>query len=848
MSGSPSVPESQVLHRELQLLLRRAQLLRRPGVPTTIPSLASAIKRSQASVYEYFNGGTVPRVRELDDILAVFDVQRPADLSRFHELRDKAAAVPKQARRSPRGTPGTPDTPAEPDPVIDNLPERSATFVGRDVARLARLVGIHGQVAIHGDGGIGKTEFALQYAHEYQPRGHRRVVWWIDGGSPRQITAGLAELARGSYPRALRQDTVAAEQAMDWLRSNQQWLIVLDNVGSLEDVAGVLSELRDCGAIVLTTRLNPGADEWRRYGLHSLPLGVLNRADSVELLLDRTGSVDRAGARLLAEEAGDLPLALRQAAAFITQHPGTGFAEYRQQLADELDRNATSASPDDVAFRSGRTVAATWTIAMRRACAAAPLSADLMSILSYLAGRPVPEQVLEAAGEPAEVARALDSLAAYRVIGRDHSGIAAHRLVQAAARVADPAPAEHRATAVALLDRAIPADPLVNTADWPRWRALTPHIEALTARLQEQDQTAPSLRLRERFATFLQGQGNATRAIAVLESVVADAERILGLQHPDTLDYTANLAIAYVDAARISPGLVILEDLVPRYTQALGPADSETLTVRAALADAYRRRGHPDRAAGLLEQVIAESGGTDLDVETTRAVLAAAYTDAGRLDEAITMFEQAYTEQRRALGDQHPKTLISRHNLARARREAGQADAAMSELQKILAIQSGVLGMKHPHTLATRGNLALTEQAKGQLDDAISKFDALLVDTQEALGREHPTTLTTLRYLANAHLANGEAGEAISLLERAVAEHQRLLGDIEPLTFLARRDLAAAYKQAAVLAYDALLSDQEQVLGPRHRETVITRGEAQRGLAQRPQADGGPASNAGPPS
>jgi tetratricopeptide (TPR) repeat protein len=808
-------------------------------VPTTIPSLASAIKRSQASVYAYFNGGTVPRVRELDDILAAFDVQRPVDLSRFHELREAAAAVPRQARRSVR------DTPAEPDPVIGNLPERSATFVGRDVARLARLVGIHGQVAIHGDGGIGKTEFALQYAHEYRPRGHRRVVWWIDGGSPRQITAGLAEFARRIYPRALRQDTVAAEQAMNWLRSNQQWLIVLDNVSSLEDVAGILSELRDCGAIVLTTRLDPGADEWRRYGLHSLPLGVLDRADSVALLLARTGSVDRAGSRLLAEEAGDLPLALCQAAAFITQHPGTGFREYRQQLADELDRNATSASPDD---RSGRTVAATWTIAMRGACAVAPFSADLMSILSYLAGMPLPEQVLEAAGEPAEVARALDSLTAYRVIGRDQSGIAAHRLVQAAARVADPRPAEHRATAVALLDRAIPADPLVNTADWPRWRALTPHIEALTARLQAQEQTARSLRLRERFATFLQGQGNATRAIAVLESVVADAEHILGLQHPDTLDYTANLAIAYVDAARISPALPILEDLVPRYGKALGPADSETLTVRAALADTYRRRGHPDRAAGLLEQVIAEADGTDLDVETTQAVLAAAYIDAGRLDEAITMFGQAYAQQRRALGDQHPKTLISRHNLARARREAGQADAAMPELKKILEIQSDVLGMKHPHTLATRGNLALTEQAKGQIDDAVSQFDALLVDTQEALGREHPTTLTTLRYLANAHLANGEAGEAISLLERAVAEHQRLLGDIEPLTFLARRDLAAAYKQAAVFAYDALLSDQERVLGPRHRESAITRGEAQRGMAPRPQAGDGPALNAGPSS
>jgi tetratricopeptide (TPR) repeat protein len=802
MSDSPSAPESLVLHEELMLLLARAQARRQPGVPTKIPSLAMAIKLSPASVYAYFSGSTVPSARALDDILTALDVRRPDERRRFGQLRDEAIIARKRGRRSPRDL-----------PVPGNLPARSATFVGRDVARLTRLVGTHGQVAIHGEGGTGKSEFALQYAHAYQQRYPRRMVWWLDGGSLRQITAGLAELARRTHQKALRRDTVAAEWAMNWLRSNQQWLVVLDNVTRLEDAIGLLTELRDCGGVVLTTRLNPGAPEWRRAGLHPLSLGVLDRADSVALLLARTESADRAGARLLAQEAGDLPLALSQAAAFVTQHPGIGFREYRQQLADELDRAAASAGADG---RSGRTIAATWTIAMRRACAAAPLSADIMSVLAYLAGMPLPEPVLETLGEPADVTRALDALAAYRVIDRDGSGLTAHRLVQAAARMADPRPAAHRATAVALLERAIPPDPLVNTAGWPRWRALTPHIEALTARLPAAEQSACSLCLRERFATFLQGQGDVTRTIALLESVAADAERILGRPDPDTRDYTANLALAYVAAARISPALAILDDLVPRYLEALGPADSETLMMRAVLADAYRLRGHPDLAADLLEQVIADAEGTDLDVETTQTNLAAAYTDAGRLDDAIALLQRVYAEQCRSLGDKHQKTLISRHNLARARREAGQADAAMAEFLEILAIQSDTFGMKHPHTLTTRGNLALTEQAKGQVDNAIAHFDALLVDTQEALGREHPATLTTLRYLAGAHLANGEADQAISLLERAVAEHRGLLGDVEPLTFLARRDLAAAYRQAASSLHDALLRDQELVLGLQH--------------------------------
>jgi tetratricopeptide (TPR) repeat protein len=798
MPDSPLAPEPPPFHDELKRLIAE----RRPGAK--VAAIAKAANVSQSSMYAYRGGGTVPPVGVLDDILSVLRVVDPAEVRWFHQLRDEAERKDQRDANA----------------VIGNLRDKSATFVGRDLMLLARLVGIHGQVAVHGEGGTGKSELALQYAHTYLKQGgQRRVAWWIDGGSPRQVTTGLAELARRVYMKAPRKDAVAAEKAVNWLRSNQQWLVVLDNVNDLEDVTGILGELRGCGSVVLTTRFAPGGAGRSLPGLHPLPLGPLDRDASVELLLARTEMADHTGARLLAEEAGDLPLALSHAAAFITQHPGTGFRDYRQRLADQLDQQAASA---DNGGRSGRTVAATWAIAMDRASAAAPLSAEIMPVLSYMSGRPLPEDTLETLGEAADVSQALDYLAAYRVIDRGVDGITAHRLVQAVARIADPRPADHRATAVALLDHAIPPEPLTNPEGWPRWRMLAPHIETLAPRLPEQEQTESSLRLRERFATFLQGQGNVTRAIVLFESVVTDSSRILGRTHPDTRGNTANLAVAYVAAARITPAVTMFEHVLPLYKEALSPADPETLQIQALLADAYRLRGHPDRAAGLLEQVVADAEGTGLDDGTAQTLLASAYADAGRLNEAIGVLERVYAQQCQALGADNLKTLVSRHNLARARREAGQLDTAMAELREILALQSSIIGMNHPHTLQTRGNLALTEQAKGQVDNAITQFVGLLVDTQEELGHEHPATLTTLRYLGCAHLANDEVGEAIPLLEQAVVEHRRLLGDCEPLTFLARRDLAVAYKRASELAYTALLKDQEQVLGLQHRQTTIT--------------------------
>ena len=87
-------------------------------------------------------------------------------------------------------------------PEISNLPPRNRSFTGREdlLATLARRFGDPvrapvpiGQV-LHGLGGVGKTQLALEYAYRY--RAHYDVVWWVAAEQGTSVAADLAALAR----------------------------------------------------------------------------------------------------------------------------------------------------------------------------------------------------------------------------------------------------------------------------------------------------------------------------------------------------------------------------------------------------------------------------------------------------------------------------------------------------------------------------------------------------------------------------------------------------------------------------------------------------------------------------
>ena len=104
--------------------------------------------------------------------------------------------------------------------VVHNLPVASGVFVGRDLGQFAALLDtgggggvVVGQAAVHGLGGIGKTELVAHYAHANVDQ--YPLVWWVIADTPANIGLGLAELTHRLYPVATLADAQA--WAVGWL-------------------------------------------------------------------------------------------------------------------------------------------------------------------------------------------------------------------------------------------------------------------------------------------------------------------------------------------------------------------------------------------------------------------------------------------------------------------------------------------------------------------------------------------------------------------------------------------------------------------------------------------------------
>ncbi|MFI0373267.1 FxSxx-COOH system tetratricopeptide repeat protein [Actinomadura sp. 1N219] len=687
------------------------------------------------------------------------------------------------------------------------LPLRTTMFVGRndELAELDAALADPGGVvvqAVHGLGGVGKSALAAQWAHRHADA--HVLTWWITADSMAAVTSGLADLARmlvpemtRSTPGAIAQEEQAA-WAQRWLAAHTGWLVVLDNVTNPADVAQLVTSAPS-GRFLVTSRLREG---WYDLAPALIELDVLSASESQELLARIAASgrpaADLDGVAELCAELGYLPLAVKQAGAYIRQthlSPRAYLELLRTDPAALYDQTARGADPQ-------RTIARIWRVTLDHLAATAPLTGDVLRILAWWAPADIPRRLLAPLSDPVQIATALGDLAAYNMITLDADTITVHRLVQAVARTPDPDDPHRHATdidhargyATRLLKEAVPTDYGAPTG-WPLWRTLVPHIDALTSFASPTTSTATTARLLDRTGLFLSDQGDSARAITYHQHALTTFERVLGTDHAETVASRNGLARAHQSAGNSARAIPLFSQVLADFERILGPDHRDTLISRSDLAKGHMLEGHVARAVTLFRQVLADFerilGPDHPETLISRHNLARGYMAAENTVRAIPLSQQALVDLERVFGPDHPNTLAARYTLAHAYQSAGDLVNALPLFVKILAAEERVLGADHPTALGSRNSLARSYLMVGDLIRAIPLFEENLSARERVLGHDHPHTLGSRGNLAHAYEMVGDLGRAIRLYEQTLVDCERVLESDHPFTMSVRANLQA---------------------------------------------------------
>jgi len=711
--------------------------------------------------------------------------------------------------------------------------------------------------AIHGLGGVGKTQLALEYV--YRNVAEYDIVWWVHSEEPATLAADYASLAKAlDLPEKDAADQLLIIKALkQWLEQNPKWLLVFDNAKDRADVYDYIPQGKT-GHVLITSR----NANWREIAT-LLDVKVLERKESVDLLLKRTGYTDREAADTLADALGDLPLALEQAGAYMDA-TRRSLSDYLKMFTDRKNELWDRAGPPP---DYPDTVATTWNIAFDEVMQLSSAGADLLNLCAFLAPDDIPVELLNSsvqylpesltavASDPLAFDDAVDPLRRYSLVEITVETISVHRLVQAVTRnrLDEDERKKWAEAAVCIVNKAFPFQS-DDVGTWPICSRLLPHALAAAEHAEALNVASDSTGiLLNQTGVYLKGRAQFADAKKMYERALAIDEAAYGPDHPTVAIRVNNLGL-------VLQALWDMEGAKKMHERAL------------AIGEAAYNPDHPEVAIyvnnlGLVLKAVGDMEGAKKMFEHALAIGEAAYGpdhptvaiyannlgsvlhDLGDMEDAKKMFERALAIGEAAYDPDHPQVAIYVNNLGYVLKDLGDMEDAKKMFERALAIDKAAYGPDHPTVAIDVNNLGLVLKALGDMKGAKKMHERALAIDEATYGPDHPTVAIRVNNLGSVLQALGDMEDAKKMYERALAideaaygpDHpdvaidvnnlggvMKALGDMEGAKKMYERALAideAAYEalgdmEGAKKMYERALSIFTEYLGEDHPNTV----------------------------
>ncbi|PSN58931.1 hypothetical protein BS50DRAFT_316695, partial [Corynespora cassiicola Philippines] len=282
-------------------------------------------------------------------------------------------------------------------PIVGKFVQRDAEMekLERVLIHKARTNGRQKVIVLHGLGGIGKTQLAVEFARRH----HHAFssTFWLDGSSEVSLKQSFVGMARRLPQTELTADgmemlkhstidvDVAVRECLRWLSlaSNQDWLLIFDNIdrdfhnkddSQAYDVK-VYFPHADHGSILITSRLA----NLQRHG-SGVRVGAVDTEQARAILENSAGKTIE---DMILQRLSGLPLALTQAGSYMQQTnlSALAYAEHYDEIWERLMQKQGRFPLEEYGDRN---VLTTWTISYEQVRKQSEEAARLLKLWGFL--------------------------------------------------------------------------------------------------------------------------------------------------------------------------------------------------------------------------------------------------------------------------------------------------------------------------------------------------------------------------------------------------------------------------------------------------------------------------------
>ncbi|QKX61690.1 uncharacterized protein TRUGW13939_08845 [Talaromyces rugulosus] len=481
-------------------------------------------------------------------------------------------------------------------------------FVGRDglLDQIHEKSSIPGsRIVLVGLGGVGKTRLAIEYCHRVRQQSPDTWVFWVHASNAARCEASLRNLAdRAKIPGRQDRNANIFELFGNWLQDGKigEWILVLDNVddddllrkplttpiearGNAQNHASTQPPLRyllenSNGSVIITSRNKGVALEIAGYKKNLIDVQPMIMAEALVLMQKNLDCCsERADIVPLVEELEFMPLAIVQAASYITHRsPSCSVSQYLEKLR-QSDRQATKLLNHEGHhthrdWEAKNSILLTWQISFDHIRGTRQSAANLLSLMSFFDWQGIPEDLLRV-----------------QVQLTVRTWLKTHGLEE-----------EWKEQFIENLHAEFPTGEYEN---WERCRSLFPHVRsAVSHRPKSQDTLRSWAAILYRGAWYARGCGNISDAREMAYMSRKERIKISGAEDEEALSSTAMLADVYRFEGRWEEAEKLEVQVMKTHKTKLGADHPSTLTSMANLASTYRDQGRWDEAEKLEVQVM----------------------------------------------------------------------------------------------------------------------------------------------------------------------------------------------------------------------------------------------------